>query len=46
MKTVAIDDDTRYKLGFLNNGNENFGDTVKRLVDAEIKKLQIKIPAI
>ena len=44
MTTVAIDDDTRYRLGFINNGNENLGDTISRLVQEEVKRQNIKIP--
>jgi len=43
-KTVLIDEDTRYKLGVLNDGNENLGETVARLVDEEIQRIGIKIP--
>lgn len=44
MATVAISDEVRRKLGYINNGNENLGDTVERLVDAEIERCKIKIP--
>ncbi len=44
MTTVAISDSTREKLGYLNNGNEKFGDTVERLVDEEISRKKIPIP--
>ncbi len=43
-KTVLIDEETRYKLGVLNDGNENLGDTVGRLVDEEIERIGLKIP--
>jgi len=44
MTTVAISDPTREKLGYLNNGNEKFGETVERLIDEEIKRKKIVIP--
>jgi len=42
--TVAISDTTREKLGFLNNGNEKFGETIERLVNEEIGRKKIVIP--
>jgi len=42
--TVAISDSTREKLGYLNNGNEKFGDTVERLVNEEIGRKKITLP--
>ena len=44
MTTVAISDSTREKLGFLNNGNEKFGETVERLIDEEITRKKIALP--
>jgi len=44
MPTVAITVITREKLGFLNNGNEKFGDTVGRLIDEEIERKKIVLP--
>lgn len=45
MTTVAIDDDTRYALGELNNGNESLGQTVTRLVVREFQRKGLKLPA-
>jgi len=44
MTTVAISDTTREKLGYLNNGNEKFGETVERLIDEEILRKKITLP--
>lgn len=45
MTTVAISDSTREKLGYLNNGNEKFGETIERLVDEELGRKKITLPA-
>jgi len=45
MTTVAIDNDTRFALGELNNGNESLGQTVTRLIVNEFKRKGLKLPA-
>ena len=45
MTTVAMDDDTRFALGELNNGNESLGQTITRLVVGEFKRKGLKLPA-
>lgn len=44
MTTVAIDNDTRFALGELNNGNESLGQTVTRLIVDEFKRKGLKLP--
>ena len=44
MPTVAITVSTREKLGYLNNGNEKFGETVEWLINEEIIRQKIKLP--
>lgn len=44
MTTVAIDEITRYMLGEISTGNETLGETVKRLVIEEFRRLGISVP--
>ena len=45
-KNIAVTRECRYKVAFLKTSEEHLYDTVERLVDKEIKELNIEIPTM